>query len=61
LVRKSEGKRQYEKHGRRWNDNRYIKMDLTKIGHESTEWIHTAQDNVQWRVIVNTLINLRVS
>jgi hypothetical protein len=43
----------------RWEDN--IKMDLRKIGWEVVEWIHLAQDRDQWRVFVNTVINIQVS
>jgi hypothetical protein len=26
-------------------------MDLNEIGKESVDWIHVAQDRVQWRVL----------
>jgi hypothetical protein len=43
----------------RGEDN--IKMDLRKIGiDDGTNWIRLAQDRVQWRAFVNTLMNLRV-
>jgi hypothetical protein len=42
----------------RWVDN--IKMDLSKIGWESVDWIDMAQDRDQWRALVNTVLNLRV-
>jgi hypothetical protein len=41
-----------------WNDN--IKMDLREIGLDGANWIHLAQDRIQWRACMNTLINLRV-
>jgi hypothetical protein len=42
---------------RRWEDN--IKMDLRKIGIDGANWIQLAQDRVQWRACVNTVMNLR--
>jgi hypothetical protein len=35
-------------------------MDLTKIGWGGMDWIHLAKDGDQWRVLVNTVMNLRV-
>jgi hypothetical protein len=35
-------------------------MDLKEIGWDSMDWIDLAQDGVQWRTRVNTIINLRV-
>jgi hypothetical protein len=58
FVGKPEGKRPLERPRRRWEDN--IKMDLREIGIEGTNWIHLAQDGVQWRACVNTVMNLRV-
>jgi hypothetical protein len=43
---------------RRWEDN--IKMDLREIGIDGANWIRLAQDSVQWRAFVNTVMNLRV-
>jgi hypothetical protein len=43
---------------RRWEDN--IKMDLREIGIDGANWIQLAQDRVQWRAFVNTVMNLRV-
>jgi hypothetical protein len=42
----------------RWEDN--IKLDLREIGIEGANWILVAQDRVQWRSVVNTVMNLRV-
>jgi len=42
---------------RRWEDN--IKMDLGEIGIYGANWIQLAQDRVQWRAFVNTVMNLR--
>jgi hypothetical protein len=43
---------------RRWEDN--IKMDLREIGIDGANWIRLAQDRIQWRAFVNTIMNLRV-
>jgi hypothetical protein len=41
-----------------WEDN--IKMYLREIGIVGVNWIQLAQDRVQWRAFVNTVMNLRV-
>jgi hypothetical protein len=38
-----------------------IKMDLREIGWGGMDWIDLAQDMDQWRALVNTVMNLRVS
>jgi hypothetical protein len=58
LVRKPEGKRPLGRPRRRWEDN--IKMDLREIRINGANWIQLAQDRVQWRAFVNTVMNLRV-
>jgi hypothetical protein len=58
LVGRPEGKRPVERPRRRWEDN--IKMDLGEIGIDGANWIRLAQDRVQWRDFVNTVMNLRV-
>jgi hypothetical protein len=35
-------------------------MDLREIGIDGVNWIQLAQDRVQWRACVNTVMNLRV-
>jgi hypothetical protein len=35
-------------------------MDLWKIEWEGVDWMHLAQDRVQWRAVVNTITNLWV-
>jgi hypothetical protein len=55
LVGKLEGKRPLGRERCRWLSN--IKMDLREIWYD---WIDRAQDTVQWRVLVNTVINFRV-
>jgi hypothetical protein len=57
LVRKPEGKRPLRRPRRRWEDN--IKMYLRETGIDGANWIHLAQDRVQWRAFVNTIMNLR--
>jgi hypothetical protein len=52
------GKRPLGRPRRRWEDN--IKRDLRDIGIDGTNWIQLAQDGVQWRAFVNTVMNLRV-
>jgi hypothetical protein len=58
LVGKPEGKRPLERPRRRWEDN--IKMDFREIGIDGENWIQLAQDRIQWRACVNTVMNLRV-
>jgi hypothetical protein len=55
---KREGKRPLRRSRRRWEDN--IKMNHRDIRHEGVDWIHMAQDRDRWRVLVNTVMNLRV-
>jgi hypothetical protein len=38
----------------------YFKIDLREIGWDDMDWIDLAQDRDQWRVLVNTVMNLRV-
>jgi hypothetical protein len=58
LVGRSEDKRPLGRLRRRWEDN--IKMYLREIGIDETNWIRLAQDRVQWRVCVSTVMNLRI-
>jgi hypothetical protein len=58
LVGRPEGKRSLGRPRCKWEDN--IKMDLREIGIDGANWIQLAQDRVQWRVCVNTVMNLRV-
>jgi hypothetical protein len=59
LIGRPEGKRPLGRPRRRWEDN--IKMDLRETGINGANWIQLAQDRVQWRACVNTVMNLRVS
>jgi hypothetical protein len=58
LAGRSEGKRPQGRHGRKWEDS--IKTDLREIGMDEVNWIWVAQDRVQLRAFVTTVINLRV-
>jgi hypothetical protein len=58
LVGRPKGKRPLGRPRRRWEDN--IKMDLREIRIDGANWIRLAQDRVQWRAFVNTVMNLRV-
>jgi hypothetical protein len=58
LVGRPEGKRPLGISRHRWEDN--TKMDLREIGIDGANWIRLAQDRVQWRAFVNTVMNLRV-
>jgi hypothetical protein len=58
LFGRPEGKRPLGRPRRMWEDN--IKMYLGEIGIGGVKWIRLAQDRVQWRAFVNTVMNLRV-
>jgi hypothetical protein len=58
LVGRSEGRRPLERPRRRWEDN--IKIKLREIRIDGANWIWLAQNRVQWRAFVNTVMNLRV-
>jgi hypothetical protein len=57
LGGRPEEKRPLGRPRRRWEGN--IQMDLTERGIDESNWIHLAQDKVQWRAFVNTVLNLR--
>jgi hypothetical protein len=59
LVGKPERKRPLGRPRRRWVDN--IKMDIRDIGWDGMAWIDLAQDGDQWKALVKTVMNLRVS
>jgi hypothetical protein len=58
LVWRPEGKRPLGRPKRGWEDN--MKLDFREIGIDGTDWIRLAQDRVQWRAFVKTVMNLRV-
>jgi len=57
LVGKPEGNRPLGRPRRRWED--HIKMDLQEVG-GGGDWMEMAQDRDRWRVLVSTVMNLRV-
>jgi hypothetical protein len=57
LVGKPEGKRPLGRHWRKWGDN--IKLYLRETWINGANWTHLAQNKVQWRAFVNTIMNLR--
>jgi hypothetical protein len=59
LVGKPEGKRPLIIPRRKLVDD--IKMDLREIGWGGMDWIDLAQDRDQWRALVSTVMNLRVT
>jgi hypothetical protein len=59
LGGKPEGKRPLGRSRRRWEDN--IKLDLRDIVIDEANWIELAQDRVQWRAFVSTVMNLLVA
>jgi hypothetical protein len=58
LVGRPEGKRPPGRPSHRREDN--IKLDLREIGIDGANRIQLAQDMVQWRAFVNSVMNLRV-
>jgi hypothetical protein len=58
LVGRPEGKRTLGRPRCRWENN--IKLDLKEIGIDVANWTQLAQDRVQWRAFVNTVMNLRI-
>ena len=58
LVGKPEVKRPLGRPRRRWENN--IKMDLQEVGGGCGDWMELAQNRESWRVLVNTVMNIRV-
>ena len=59
LVGKPEGKKTLGRPRRRREYN--IKMDLQEVGGGCEDWMELAQDRDRWRVLVGTVMNLRVA
>jgi hypothetical protein len=38
-----------------------LKWILREVGLDGMDWIDLAQDRDQWRVLVNTVMNLRIA
>jgi hypothetical protein len=58
LVGKPEGKRPLGRSRRRRVDN--VRMDFGEVGWGDVDWIGLAKDRNRWRVLVNSVLNLRV-
>jgi hypothetical protein len=58
LIRRPERKRPLGRPRRRWEYN--IQTDLGEIGIDGANWIRLAEDRIQWRASVNTVMNFRV-
>jgi hypothetical protein len=58
LVGRPEGKRPLGRPRHRGKDN--IKTDPREMGINAANWIQPAQDEVQWRALVNMVMNLQV-
>jgi hypothetical protein len=58
LVKRPEGKSPLRRPTRRWEDKN--NLDLREVGIDGANWMRLAQDRVQWRAFVNTVMNLRV-
>jgi hypothetical protein len=58
LVEKPEGKRHLGRSRRRWDYN--IRVVARDIGWEGLDWICLVLDRDQWRVLVNTVMYLRI-
>jgi hypothetical protein len=58
LVGRPERRRQLGRRRRMSEDN--IKLDLREIGIDVAYWIRLAQDRVQWRAFVKTVMNLQI-
>jgi hypothetical protein len=58
LLGKPERNRPLGRPRRRWDDG--IRMNLREISWGSVDWIQLAQDRGRWRILVNTVMNLRV-
>jgi hypothetical protein len=58
LVGRPERKRSLGRPMSRWGDN--TEMERREMGIDGANWIQLAQDRVQWRDFLRTVINLRV-
>jgi hypothetical protein len=58
VIVKPTGKRLLERSRRTWEDN--IRMDLKKIGINTTNYVHSTQGRDFWRALVNAALNFQV-
>jgi hypothetical protein len=58
VVGKPEYKRPLGRARRRWEDN--TDLNLREIRIDGTNWIQLAQDRLQWRAFMNTVMKLQV-
>jgi hypothetical protein len=58
VVGKSEASRASGNLGVGGEDN--IKMDIKEIRCKGADWIQVAQDRLQWRAVVNMIMNVQV-
>jgi hypothetical protein len=58
FVEKLQEKKLFGRARHRLEDN--IRMDLREIGWKVVDWIYLAEDGVQWRAVVNTVIYVLV-
>jgi hypothetical protein len=58
LIGRPEGMRPLGRPRHMWEDN--VEMNLKEIGIDGANWTRLAQDRVQWRTFVSTVMNLRV-
>jgi hypothetical protein len=58
LVWRPKGKRLLGRPRRKWEDN--IKLDLREMGIDGANWIQLAQNTIQWRAYMNTVMSLLV-
>jgi hypothetical protein len=56
VMESLEGKRPLGRPRCRWEDN--IDMDVNETGCEDVDRIHVAQDRIQWRDLVNMVMNI---
>lgn len=59
LFGKPEGKRQFRRPRRGWEDK--IKMNFRKTGFKDVDWIHLVQDMKGWPASGSTVTKLRVT
>ena len=58
LVGRPEEKRPLGRPRRRWEGN--IKINIQEVEEGCGDWMELAQDRDRWRVLVSTVMNLRV-